>query len=240
MAQKTIEHPVFGTVHLYKRRGARHIRLSLTHDGAVRVSLPVWLPYESGLQFLASQRDWVLKNKQKTVVKVFGDGDRVGKRHVVRIFHDQTDTVKTRLSDYELRVTLPATMPSEAEAAQAAIQKIAQKALRQQAEDLLPARLANLASQCGLRYTQLTIRSLRTRWGSCNQRGEITLNFYLMQLPWQLIDYVILHELTHLEHLDHSPAFWHALLNKLPEAKQLKKAMRLYQPNFIQPSLNES
>lgn len=240
MASKTIKHPEFGTVHLYKRRGARHIRLSLTHDGEVRVSQPVWLPYENGLQFLNSQREWVLKNMKRAVVKVFADGDRVGKRHVVRIYRDTSTEVKTRLSDYELRVTLPHGMEVEDEAVQAAIQKAAQKALRQQAEDLLPARIAELAARFGLRYTQLTIRSLRTRWGSCNQRGEITLNFYLMQVPWALIDYVILHELTHLEHLDHSPAFWLALMSKIPEAKQYKKAIKAYQPNFIQPSANES
>jgi predicted metal-dependent hydrolase len=74
---------------------------------------------------------------------------------------------------------------------------------------------------------------LKGRWGSCDQDKNIVLNLFLMQLPWQLIDYVLLHELCHTMHLDHGPGFWQTFLMHKPTAKDLRREIRHYQPNFV-------
>lgn len=93
----------------------------------------------------------------------------------------------------------------------------------------LPARLKELADLHGFTYNRLTLRNSRTRWGSCSSKKNINLSIYLMKLPKHLIDYVILHELCHLIHMNHSPAFW-ALLDTLTNnrAKALRKEMKQY------------
>jgi len=80
--------------------------------------------------------------------------------------------------------------------------------LRAQANDILPQRLARLVQQTGLTPRDLEIKSYRARWGSCRRNGLMQLNWKLIMAPVAVIDYVIVHELSHLEHFNHSPAFW--------------------------------
>ena len=86
--------------------------------------------------------------------------------------------------------------------------------LRRQAAEYLPLRLARLAKVYGFQYSTLRLKHNRTNWGSCSSRNNINLNISLMFLPPVLRDYVILHELCHLRHHDHSRAF-HLLLEHL-------------------------
>lgn len=88
------------------------------------------------------------------------------------------------------------------------------EALRKAAKADLPPRIERLATQTGLRYTKLTIRAARTKWGSCSAQNGISLSLYLMTLPEHLRDFVILHELCHTVHHNHSARF-HALLDRL-------------------------
>lgn len=86
--------------------------------------------------------------------------------------------------------------------------------LRREARQYLPARLAELSSKYGLPYGKVFIKNNRTNWGSCSAKGNINLNLHLMQIPEYMRDYVILHELAHLKHHNHGPAF-HALLEQM-------------------------
>lgn len=91
-------------------------------------------------------------------------------------------------------------------------------ALRQSAKAQLPRRVAELAYLHGFSYQGVKIQSSRTRWGSCSGRNSINLSLFLMKLPEHLIDYVILHELCHTVHHDHSPRFW-ALMDKVTDGR---------------------
>lgn len=86
--------------------------------------------------------------------------------------------------------------------------------LRRAAKADLPARIERIAAQTGLKYAKLTIRASRTKWGSCSGRNHISLSLFLMTLPEHLRDYVIVHELCHTVHHNHSPRF-HALVDQL-------------------------
>ncbi|MBF0609801.1 MAG: M48 family metallopeptidase [Magnetococcales bacterium] len=99
---------------------------------------------------------------------------------------------------------------------------------RQQARGLLPQRLRHWAAQMGVTWQRLTIRGQSSRWGSCSGRGGINLNWQLIKLPWPLIDYVLVHELCHLLHLNHSPAFWAAVAGYLPDYARLRNQLRQF------------
>lgn len=86
--------------------------------------------------------------------------------------------------------------------------------LRKQAKAQLPGRLAELAARYGFTYNRVAIKHNATNWGSCSTKGNINLNLNLVRLPQLLRDHVILHELCHLRHPDHSHAF-HLLLEHL-------------------------
>ena len=88
------------------------------------------------------------------------------------------------------------------------------ESLRAKAKAALPPRLADLAARYGFTYHRVTIKHNTSNWGSCSSKGNINLNLNLMRVPVPLQDYILLHELTHLRHADHSPAF-HAELERL-------------------------
>lgn len=93
--------------------------------------------------------------------------------------------------------------------------------LAHEARAHLGPRLAFLGGRHGLAWRRLTVRGQRTRWGSCSSTGTISLNWKLLFLRPALVDYVLLHELAHTRHLDHSKAFWALLERICPGARAL-------------------
>lgn len=90
--------------------------------------------------------------------------------------------------------------------------------IRNEAKATLPRRVAELAKMHNFSYSKLTIRDSRTRWGSCSAHNAISLSMHLARVPEHLQDYVILHELCHTIHHDHSPRFW-ALMDDVTYGK---------------------
>lgn len=101
--------------------------------------------------------------------------------------------------------------------------------LRRAAKLDLPQRIERLSQVTGLCYTKLTIRASRSKWGSCSAANSISLSLFLMALPEHLRDFVILHELCHTVHHNHSPHF-HALLDRLVAGRErmLQRELRNY------------
>ena len=124
--------------------------------------------------------------------------------------------------DIVKRAALPPQLPSGE-------QRERIEALRRAAKADLPERIARLSAATGLRYAKLSIRASRTKWGSCSGRNHISLSLFLMTLPKHLRDYVILHELCHTVHHNHSPRF-HALVDRLTggREKALNRELRGY------------
>lgn len=98
--------------------------------------------------------------------------------------------------------------------------------LRKQAQRFLPDRLYDLSQHCKLPYKKVTIRSQRSRWGSCSSTGSINLNDRLMLLPCQQVEYVLIHELCHTRHPNHSKQFWSLVASFSPDYQQLDRQIR--------------
>lgn len=221
---------------IYKRRSSRNLRLTIAPTGEIKVSIPAWTPYRVGLEFARSRRGWI--DRQPRQDNLLRDRQPIGKAHRLRFVpSNDISQVTTRLRHNDVVVTYPASQSTEAPAVQAAARRAGVRALRRQAEALLPQRLAHLAEEHGFRYGSVTVKQLKGRWGSCDQHANIVLNLYLMQLPWEHIDYVLLHELTHTQVLRHGPDFWRAMERVLPNVKQLRKAVREHQPVLRTSSL---
>lgn len=93
------------------------------------------------------------------------------------------------------------------------------EALRREARSIIPAMVATLAQRHGFTYNALRISSARTRWGSCSGDNNISISLYVMLLPEHLREYIILHELCHTRHHNHSAAF-HLLLDTTLNGKE--------------------
>lgn len=89
--------------------------------------------------------------------------------------------------------------------------------LGRQALSDLPERVRYYAERMGVTYGRITIRNQRTRWGSCSSAGNLNFNCLLMLTPEAVRDYVVVHELAHRRHMDHSAAFWQEVGAILPD-----------------------
>jgi predicted metal-dependent hydrolase len=235
MAQKQVILPEIGKVVLAKRKDAKYIRLSVTASGQVRVGLPIWAPYGAGIKFAQTKTDWIKKQLEPYSANQLKQGDNIGKNHNLHFIMTKSDAIKVRLA--ENRIYIKTALPISHKDVQSKARHASERALKNEAEILLADRTKLLAATYGLNFKQIKIRKLSSRWGSCTNGGVITLSFFLVQLPWELIDYVIMHELTHTQHLNHGPQFWAALQQAIPDAKQRQKRIKLYRP-YINSPLN--
>lgn len=233
MATKQVTLDEIGNVTLYKRRGNRSLRLSVSPRGEIRVSMPYWLPYKAGEQFALSKARWILAHHPATTQASLQHGQRIGKAHRLYFAADYSAAkVSTRLRPGEIYITHPEHIATDHESVQQSARRASVRALRKEAEQLLPQRLQSLSEKTKLTYRNVGVKPLKTRWGSCSSAKDITLNIFLMQLPWHLIDYVLVHELTHTKVMRHGPPFWQELERHVPLARRLRKEINEYQPTF--------
>ena len=224
MALKKIVVAEIGEIHVLKKRGNKNLRLSIDSRGRVRVSIPTWLPYGAAVKYVHTKKDWLAKHQNKQHEYNFNDGLRVGKSYRLKT----ADVKSPRISGTNILIPLQQSPETENK-----IVLACERALKLQSENLLAERLRLLAKKHNLQYRSLSVKKMRSRWGSCSNRNEINLSIFLIQLPWELIDYVILHELAHTVHHNHSSDFWELLGGVFPATKSAKKRLREFQTALV-------
>jgi predicted metal-dependent hydrolase len=159
MATRTVDIPDIGTVTLYKRRGNRSLRLSLGANGEIRVSLPSWVPYKAGEQFARGKTDWILAHR-KTTTDGLQHGQAIGKAHRLQFVSSALSSkVSSRLRQNQIEITHPHTLAPSHPNVQSVAQSASIRALRKEAELLLPQRLQALAAQTAFSYRSVGVNS---------------------------------------------------------------------------------
>lgn len=105
--------------------------------------------------------------------------------------------------------------------------------LKTQAQQYLPERLERYSQRMALSFTGYQIKRYKSRWGSCNNKGALSFNSLLMMTPPYVIDYVVVHELAHLKHLNHSASFWALVGNYCPNVTRAKAWLKQHN-QFLQ------
>ena len=219
-----------------KRGKRRTIGFSVGAEG-LAVSAPKWVPLSEIDQALQGKSGWVLKKLHET-------RERHRRLESARI--DWKDGASFPFMGQPLRVmldarllhtvletdagsadparTLRVKLPSDAASAQ--IQHAVQAWLMQQARALFISRLDYFAPQLQVQWRQLSLSNAATRWGSASASGAIRLNWRLLHLRLPVIDYVVVHELSHLRVMDHSPRFWATVRAILPDYAALRRQLK--------------
>jgi hypothetical protein len=193
--------------------------------------MPRWTTFGAAQAFAQHHIDWIQQELAKQSGPLLESGQRIGKLHYLRfeqVLSNQSAT--SRVTATEIVVRMHAHESSSDPGVQKRANTAAIRALKREAERLLPPRLAGLAAKHGRNYKGVGVKQLKRRWGSCDNHQAITLNLFLMELPWEFIDYVLLHELAHTVEMNHGPAFWRVLVSMEHRARDLSHQLRKHQP----------
>jgi predicted metal-dependent hydrolase len=232
--QKSIYVDSIGTeVIISRRRGTRSLRLAVRSDGTIKITVPYTVSEKQAIKFLEQKSDWIAKHHKKPTL--LEHGAHIGKSHMLYFDVSDTDKIRTRLTANKITVRLTKNIAWDSQLAQGAARKASEKALKAEASNLLPQRLTYLAKQKDITYKSCSVKKLKSRWGSCDSANNIILNIYLIQLEWELIDYVILHELAHTNFKHHQTGFWDFLSVLLPDYKVRRKQLK-QMPTDILPT----
>ena len=224
-------------VEVRRRKGARHLRLSVNHRNQPVASAPWHCPATEIERFLRRNGNWLVRQladapPTRTLTDwlaehpwLSGSGDR---------FFVRSERIAGKRAGYafdnggaEIVLRLPAA--ADGDDAETALRAV----VRGFARDALGCRVAYQARRLELSCGRVTVRDQHGRWGSCSSSGGVSLNWRLVLLPPELQDYVILHELAHLRELNHSGRFWALLEAYDPERRAHEVALEQRTPELM-------
>jgi len=230
MHSPRIQHPtetiiLDGTpVNYTVRRSARakHMRITVSAHSGVVVTLPARLRrYVNPEELLREKKAWVLQHLDTIAVPPvpapLGDGSTVnyqGRGYRLRVLYGDTRRPTTKLVDDELRVSLPA------DAGEMELRAAVRGWIIRQAERAIEQETARMAPEIGVSYNKISIRDQKTKWGSCSRTGNLSFNWRLVLFPPRVLRYIVIHELCHLRHFNHSPRFWELVERHAPDYRE--------------------
>jgi len=233
MAKQALTLPNGETI-LYQleRRPRRTIGLKITDDGLV-VHAPKRI-FEFQLhQILMQKASWIIdkleaRRKNSVPPIAWQDGETLqllGNPILLNVTLDAKNK-QPELSQNSLKIASP-----EANNHAVVRRKVTQWYKKQAMQDF-GRRLEILAAKLDVKTPPLALSNAQSRWGSCSSRGDVRLNWRLLQAPPQIINYVICHELAHLKEMNHSARFWAVVASLFPDYKKAEKDLKALSPQL--------
>ncbi len=226
-----INDPEFGEVVIRKYRQARSIKATVAPNGKLRISAPQHAPNFLIKSFIKQSRLSIRQLIDTATPKVeYTPGMTIGKSHSLLV--TEGSTLQATIKGNYINLTLPKEKELNSKNVQDMLRPYIIKALKKQAKAHLPRRLEHLAREHNFTYNSLKFSHASSRWGSCSSQKTITLNIALMKLPFDLIDYVLIHELAHTIEMNHSKSFWAIVEEAFPSYRTQRRLLKQETPNI--------
>lgn len=200
---------------LERKPGLRSLRLKIDDDGQVIVRAPRLVPKLLIEQFVASNESWIIKKRAALTTKKTVDNGVIqlfGKKYQLQFGYQPSAKTGFILREQVLFYNNSSYLlaPKTTTKLTTKEKELLEKFLRQTIKVYLNNRLPTLAAQMGLsdRVGTIRVKKQTSRWGSCSADGNLNFNYQLIHYDPAAIDYVLIHELAHLRHLNHSAQFW--------------------------------
>lgn len=228
-----IQDKEFGKITIRRSARSTQVRIRVAPDGTLRASIPAHAPI-----FLVKS---LLKNSRQEIQKImaqakpnylYTNGMQIGKSHTLIIQNTVNQNPSVTHHGQQIIVKLPVELQPTDPTISRKIRDTVIAALRLEARSYLPKRLSYLAQEYGYSYSKIRFSHASGRWGSCSSNGTVSLNIALMKLPFELIDYIIIHELSHTKQMNHSSVFWALVGQADPNYKQHRRALKLQSPTI--------
>ena len=214
----------FADIKVKRYRASRSIKLRVNEDGKVTVTAPPFISERQINKFVEENSGWLaeklshVRQKQQHLTAKRENLPFRGKNYRFRL---AISPQKPRVILGKDVITVQA--PAEDDNI---VRQTLEKWYKKQAKDYFETRVPLLADLVNHDIRRITIRSQRTRWGSCSSRQTISLNWRLILCSDWVSDYVIYHELAHLKHMNHSQAFWSLVANYFPRYKEAERWLK--------------
>jgi predicted metal-dependent hydrolase len=203
---------------------ARRVRVSVESDGAVQVTLPKRASLREADEAVRELAPWI-ERRRRALARAAAEVARTP--GTVPYLDEELTLVaqagRTRVHRRGDVLLVPETGRSEA------LERWYRRAARAEVGPRLDAAVA----RAGTTYNGVTIRGQRTRWASCSSNGAMSFNWRLLLAPEAVLDYVIEHEVCHLEVMDHSPRFWRLLESRVPDWREHSRWLRRYGSTLV-------
>jgi len=214
-----------------ERRQRRTVGLKITQAGLV-IHAPKRISQSQLEDIIMQKADWVLRKLASVTANRIPEiqwqhGEQLlflGNAITLTIEHN----ARSKAVEYEPGV-LQLAMPNQDEMLIA--RKVVQWYKKQAITDFTR-RLEIFSSKLGVKFTSLTLSNAASRWGSCNSKKEIRLNWRLLQAPPHIINYVVCHELAHIKEMNHSGKFWATVASIFPDYKAAEKELKSISPQL--------
>lgn len=206
---------------LRKNAGLATYKIILERNGCLTIHIPKDGSRKTGEIFLLQNSFWVKNELTKVAPALKADMDWPEGTRI--LFFGQWERVIRSKSHSQVMIgarQFPNPTPGTG------LKNTIRGILRQQACSVLPLVTAELAQKAEIHFNKVSVRCQKTRWGSCSSRGNINLNWRLIQCPEWVRDYVIIHELHHRMHLNHSFRFWRSLHRQYKNVRQAELWLR--------------
>lgn len=233
MTKKYIE--IDGIEMLFKKSlKAKKLTIKVRPKEGIIVTMPWYFAYYKAQDFAKKHLEWIKSNLKKmqdykkNLISFDENTSFSTKNHYLVIEKKDIKKSISSIKNGKISVKFPLEEDISENKNQDKIRKAITEAFRIEAKDYLPNRVEFLAQKFGLKYKDLSIKNMTSRWGSCSGHNNINLNLHLVRLPEELIDYVILHELAHTKEKNHGKKFWDFLEQLHPNSKELNKKLRFY------------
>ena len=223
----------FGQIIIRTRTTARNISMRTKPDG-LHVTVPPRCLTSRIMAVIEEYRPKLLEKWQKSAEQPLDLNFRIDTPCFrLHLEEGRFSRFTLRINEEDITICCPPRTDFAQKSVQDLLRNAIIRALKKSAQTYLPPLLSELANHYGFKYKKVKITGSKSRWGSCSATGSINLSCYLMLLPPHLMDYVLLHELTHTKEMNHGPKFWE-ILNDLTEgkAKTLRAELRQFRTSF--------
>jgi len=226
---QTINDRELGEITVSRTARSYQVRIKVAPDGRLRISAPKLMPLFMIKRAIDRSRHdlRVMVESQRPVLR-YGNGSEIGKSHSLLVREGAPLSITRQ--GLRIIVTLPKGCHIEDHDVQEKLRKQVIAALRREAKGYLTKRLQFLADKSELSYAKVRFSHASSRWGSCSSNGTISLNIALMKLSFELIDYVLIHELAHTVHMNHSTDFWNLVEMHDPHFKAHRARLKQESP----------
>ena len=223
----------FGQIIIHSRINAKNISIRTKPDG-LHIIVPPYTLATKVMAVVEEYRPRLLENWQRVIPQAIDFNFRIDTPCFrLRLEQGKLSHFTIRTTDEGITIFCPRDVDFTQKPVQELLRNAIIRALKKTAQTYLPPLLKELAEHYGFQYRKVKITGSKSRWGSCSTTGSINLSCYLMLLPPHLMDYVLLHELTHTREMNHGPRFWE-ILDSMTEgqAHALRAELRNYRTSF--------